>query len=156
MKRFVILLILLFVLLISACNRDRGEKDAMKYYDMAWQYYLDKNLYNAEVTLDSLEIQFPSASKARVRATKLRRTIEKDRSTNSIDSLAAVINEYKRKLLVMERESVDQVEIKEMENMIDSLERQKAPFKEIYNRITTEELKNDACRQCVIHMQNVR
>ena len=156
-KYIIIFLFLLSVLIVvNGCKGKRKEEEAKAYYEIAYTYYLNNKIDSAKWVIDSLHIKYPAATHARGLSNRLSQSIEKIKAMNSVDSISEIVNTHKTKRAKLLRLKNKEKEIELIEQMIDSLEGFKEPFLTIYNDIRATETQFDACRQCVIHMQNAR
>lgn len=148
--------IYILLLLLFSCNNNKEKELAEAYYSVAKEHYLKNNLDSAEILLDSLHIKFRSVLSVRNMANSLQMQIDKGRHLNSMDSISELINDLKTQRAQSVRLD-NYSEIKaDLEEQIDSLEKQKKPFWEMYNEIRDQEVRAAACRQCVTRMQRVR
>lgn len=153
MRMKIIFLYLITSFFIS-CNDNKKEDEALLLYNIAYEYYLNANLDSAIIIIDSLNSNYSSIQDIRYLTKTLQQSIVKDRSMYAIDSLSDIINAYKIKKLQLIRDKAVQEEINLIQLQIDSLEKQKDPFRDVYNSIRNKELSE--CKQCVVYMRKSR
>lgn len=157
MKRFLTTITISLLLFTASCsNKKQQEAEAMSFYNQASEYYKNNDLKKAEAMADSMLLHYSKLSYPKAMASNLKQQIAKDRSMAAIDSISETINQLKIEKLIAQRETPDTAQLQQIDQQIDSLELLKKPFRELYNGIVSDELRQSACRQCVVHMQNAR
>ena len=153
MRKKIIFICFITSFLISCSDNKKGD-EALSLYNIAQEYYLNAKLDSANIIIDPLNSNYSSIQDVKYLTKTLQQSIAKDKSMYAIDSLSDIINEHKIRKLRLTKDEAVQEKINLIQLQIDSLEKQKVPFREIYNNIRDKELNE--CKQCVVYMRNTR